>query len=57
MQHSADRQLVLDVLVSNKRAYHLYRQLGFVELPRKRPVSPRLPRELESVRMQFNPRR
>jgi ribosomal protein S18 acetylase RimI-like enzyme len=46
-------QLVLDVLVSNKRAYALYRRLGFVELPRRAAVSPRLPRELESVRMEW----
>lgn len=45
------RQIVLDVLVSNTRAYELYRRLGFVELPRRGPVSKRLPRELESVRM------
>jgi ribosomal protein S18 acetylase RimI-like enzyme len=47
------RQIVLDVLVSNTRAYNLYRRLGFVELPRRTMVSPRLPRELESVRMLF----
>ncbi|MGF6414544.1 hypothetical protein OKW37_006279 [Paraburkholderia sp. MM5482-R2] len=41
------------VLVSNKRAYALYRRLGFVELPRRAPVSARLPRELESVRMEW----
>jgi ribosomal protein S18 acetylase RimI-like enzyme len=51
------RQIVLDVLVSNTRAYELYRRLGFVELPRRGPVSRRLPRELESVRMQFEGRR
>jgi hypothetical protein len=50
------RQIVLDVLVSNTRAYDLYRRLGFVELPRRGPVSRRLPRELESVRMQFEGR-
>ncbi|SDR41730.1 GNAT family N-acetyltransferase [Paraburkholderia tuberum] len=47
------QQLVLDVLVSNKRAYALYRRLGFVELPRRAVVSPRLPRELESVRLEW----
>ncbi|EEA00857.1 conserved hypothetical protein [Burkholderia sp. H160] len=47
------QQLVLDVLVSNRRAYALYRRLGFVELPRRAPVSARLPRELESVRMEW----
>ena len=50
------RQIVLDVLVSNTRAYDLYRRLGFVELPRRGPVSRRLPRELESVRMQLEGR-
>jgi ribosomal protein S18 acetylase RimI-like enzyme len=53
MQHEPDRQIVLDVLVSNRRAYDLYRRLGFVELPRRAPISNRLPRELESVRMQL----
>jgi ribosomal protein S18 acetylase RimI-like enzyme len=47
------QQLVLDVLVSNKRAYALYRRLGFVELPRRAPVSARLPGEVESVRMEW----
>ncbi|MBC8739253.1 N-acetyltransferase [Paraburkholderia sp. UCT31] len=47
------QQLVLDVLVSNKRAYALYRRLGFVELPRRAPLSARLPRELKSVRMEW----
>jgi ribosomal protein S18 acetylase RimI-like enzyme len=47
------RQLVLDVLVSNERAHALYRRLGFVELPRRAPVAARLPRELESVRMEW----
>lgn len=49
------RQVVLDVLVTNTRAHELYRRLGFVELPRRGPVSKRLPGELESVRMQFQP--
>lgn len=53
MQHEPDRQIVLDVLVSNRRAYDLYQRLGFVELPRRAPISHRLPRELESVRMQL----
>ncbi|APA88926.1 GNAT family N-acetyltransferase [Paraburkholderia sprentiae WSM5005] len=47
------QQLVLDVLVSNQRAHALYRRLGFVELPRRAPLSARLPRELESVRMEW----
>ncbi|CAE6719343.1 GNAT family N-acetyltransferase [Paraburkholderia haematera] len=51
--HEPDRQVVLDVLVSNRRAYDLYERLGFVELPRRAPISRRLPRELESVRMQL----
>jgi ribosomal protein S18 acetylase RimI-like enzyme len=51
MGEGPGRQIVLDVLVSNTRAYDLYRRLGFVELPRRAPVSKRLPRELESVRM------
>lgn len=46
-----DRQLLLDVLVSNTRAFALYRRLGFVDLPRAR--SPQVPRDLESVRMSF----
>jgi ribosomal protein S18 acetylase RimI-like enzyme len=53
LNHEPDRQIVLDVLVSNRRAYDLYQRLGFVELPRKAPISRRLPVELESVRMQL----
>jgi ribosomal protein S18 acetylase RimI-like enzyme len=53
MQDEPDRQVVLDVLVSNRRAYDLYQRLGFVELPRRAPISRRLPHELESVRMQL----
>jgi ribosomal protein S18 acetylase RimI-like enzyme len=53
MDGDGGRQIVLDVLVSNTRAYDLYRRLGFVELPRHGPVSARLPRELESVRMEL----
>ena len=53
MHGEPNRQIVLDVLVSNRRAYELYRRLGFVELPRRAPVSSRLPRALESVRMQL----
>jgi ribosomal protein S18 acetylase RimI-like enzyme len=45
------RQIVLDVLVSNTRAHDLYQRLGFVELPRRAPVSSRLPPEIKSVRM------
>ncbi|WP_415117757.1 GNAT family N-acetyltransferase [Paraburkholderia sp.] len=51
---TADREIVLDVLVSNSRAAALYRRLGFVDLPRRKPRSPRLPAELESVRMCFD---
>jgi len=47
------QQVVLDVLVSNTRAYALYRRLGFVESPRRAALSPRLPLELESLRMLF----
>lgn len=56
MHHEPDRQIVLDVLVSNQRAYDLYQRLGFVELPRRAPISRRLPHELESVRMQLRRR-
>jgi GNAT superfamily N-acetyltransferase len=48
-----EREIVLDTLVSNTRAAALYRRLGFVELPRKRPRSRFLPAQLESVRMRF----
>jgi ribosomal protein S18 acetylase RimI-like enzyme len=48
-----NRQIVLDVLISNMRARDLYRRLGFVELPRSRACSQRLPPELESVRMRL----
>jgi hypothetical protein len=53
MGEGPGREVVLDVLVSNTRAYDLYRRLGFVELPRRGPVSRRLPGELVSVRMRF----
>lgn len=53
MHGDGGQQIVLDVLISNTRAYDLYRRLGFVELPRRGPLAQRLPRELESVRMQF----
>lgn len=45
------REIVLDVLVSNISAAGLYRRLGFVELPRRRQRSSRLPVRLEAVRM------
>ncbi|AOK46151.1 acetyltransferase [Burkholderia sp. MSMB617WGS] len=48
------REIVLDVLTSNVRARALYERLGFVEMPRARPRSARLPRELASVRMRFD---
>jgi ribosomal protein S18 acetylase RimI-like enzyme len=54
---AGEREIVLDVLVSNTRAAALYRRLGFVELPRRRPRSRRLPAPLESVRMRFVARR
>jgi len=53
MHDEPDRQVVLDVLVSNRRAYDLYQRLGFVELPRRAPISRRLPHGLESIRMQL----
>jgi len=49
-----DREIVLDVLVSNPRAAALYRRLGFADLPRRKPRASRLPKELESVRMRFD---
>ncbi|MEQ5843311.1 GNAT family N-acetyltransferase [Paraburkholderia acidicola] len=54
LHEARGRQIVLDVLVSNTRAYELYKRLNFAELPRRNPVSRRLPRELESIRMQLN---
>lgn len=48
-----EREIVLDVLVSNTRAAALYRRLGFIALPRRRQRSSRLPAELESVRMRL----
>ncbi|MFM0006999.1 GNAT family N-acetyltransferase [Paraburkholderia dipogonis] len=51
-----EREIVLDVLVSNERAAALYRRLGFVEMPRSKPRSSRLPAGLESVRMRFDAR-
>lgn len=53
---AGNREIVLDVLVSNTRAAALYRRLGFVDLPRRKPRSSRLPAELESVRMRFEAR-
>ncbi|WP_395067680.1 N-acetyltransferase [Paraburkholderia silvatlantica] len=50
-----EREIVLDVLVHNSRAAVLYRRLGFVALPRRRPRSRYLPAQLESVRMRFSP--
>ncbi|NML34320.1 GNAT family N-acetyltransferase [Paraburkholderia antibiotica] len=54
---ASGREIVLDVLVSNERAASLYRRLGFVELPRRKPRSSRLPAPLESVRMRFDARK
>ncbi|WP_091996969.1 GNAT family N-acetyltransferase [Paraburkholderia lycopersici] len=48
-----EREIVLDVLVSNTRAAALYQRLGFVALPRRRPRSRFLPAQLESVRMRL----
>lgn len=54
LAHSEGREVVLDVLLSNPRAAALYRRLGFVEqLPRAKPVSHKLPIELESIRMRL----
>ncbi|MFC5430243.1 N-acetyltransferase [Paraburkholderia denitrificans] len=53
---SDEREIVLDVLVSNTRAAALYRRLGFVEVARRRLRSRRLPVDLESIRMRFSPR-
>ncbi|MEK6424454.1 MAG: GNAT family N-acetyltransferase [Burkholderia gladioli] len=47
------REVVLDVLLDNTRAAALYRRLGFVDLPRRKPVSPKLPANIESVRMRL----
>lgn len=52
-KRAAAREFVLDVLLSNTRAAALYRRLGFVALPRRKSCSPRLPVELESVRMRY----
>ncbi|WP_322013613.1 N-acetyltransferase [Paraburkholderia sp. J12] len=54
-QEQGSREILLDVLVSNTRAAALYRRLGFVDVPRRRPPSRRLPAELESIRMRFDP--
>lgn len=50
---AGERDIVLDVLVSNPRAAALYRRLGFVALPCRRPRSRFLPVQLESVRMRL----
>jgi ribosomal protein S18 acetylase RimI-like enzyme len=50
---ATDREIALDVLLSNTRARELYRRLGFVELPRPRERSRKLPQELASVRMRL----
>jgi ribosomal protein S18 acetylase RimI-like enzyme len=48
-----EREIVLDVLVSNPRAAALYARLGFEALPRCKPRSTRLPPGLESIRMKL----
>ncbi|WP_244136106.1 MULTISPECIES: GNAT family N-acetyltransferase [unclassified Burkholderia] len=48
-----DRDVVLDVLVSNTGARTLYERLGFVEMSRSYARSQRLPVELASVRMRL----
>jgi ribosomal protein S18 acetylase RimI-like enzyme len=47
---AGERDIVLDVLVSNPRAAALYRRLGFVALSCRRPRSRFLPAQLESLR-------
>lgn len=47
------QDVMLDVLVSNMRARALYERLGFVEVPRPRSRSRRLPVDLASVRMRW----
>jgi GNAT superfamily N-acetyltransferase len=47
-------QYVLDVLLSNDRARHLYERLGFVAQPRQHPPSADLPADLVSVRMAWS---
>lgn len=49
--------LVLDVLKHNTRAAALYRQLGFVVAPGKRPSPRALPASLAADRMMFSPLR
>ncbi|WP_250502368.1 GNAT family N-acetyltransferase [Caballeronia sp. AZ7_KS35] len=49
-----NRELVLDVLVSNPRAMALYRRLGFVPLERRCARSRYLPARLESVHMRLD---
>lgn len=46
-----DRQLLLDVLVSNWRVHALYRRLGFIDMPRINARSRKLPAALESMQM------
>lgn len=48
-----EREIVLDVLVSNTRAAALYRRLGFVAQPRRRVRSRWLPAPLASLRMRL----
>jgi GNAT superfamily N-acetyltransferase len=45
------RGLVLDVLITNRRAHSIYRRLGFVDMPRLKARSPKLPASLQSIRM------
>jgi GNAT superfamily N-acetyltransferase len=49
-----DNQYILDVLLSNTRARHLYERLGFVAQPSQCPPPPGLPAELVSVRMAWS---
>jgi ribosomal protein S18 acetylase RimI-like enzyme len=53
---TGEREIVLDVLVTNTRAAALYKRLGFVALPRRKPRAKRLPPALESIRMKLTVR-
>jgi GNAT superfamily N-acetyltransferase len=51
IEATEDCGLVLDVLISNRRAHALYQRLGFVDMPRLKARSPQLPASLRSIRM------
>jgi ribosomal protein S18 acetylase RimI-like enzyme len=50
----SNHQYVLDVLLTNTRARHLYERLGFTAQQHQRPPSPRLPAELTAMRMAWS---